>query len=88
MGRGAAADSGIGIGGINYALEIVPEKERPTYLGLMNLLLAGSLFLAALAGGLRDVIGYRGLYIATGAVAVIALIMIDRLPEPRRWKVS
>jgi len=84
----AAADSGIGIGGINYALEIVPEKERPTYLGLMNLLLAGSLFLAALAGGLRDVIGYRGLYIATGAVAVIALIMIDRLPEPRRWKVE
>lgn len=84
----AAADSGIGIGGINYALEIVPEKERPTYIGLMNILLAGSLLLAALAGGLRDIIGYRGLYIATGAVAIIALFMIDRLPEPRKWKVG
>lgn len=81
----AATDSGIGIGGINYALEIVPEGERPTYVGLMNVVLACSLLLATLAGGLRDIIGYRGLYLATATIAVVALVIILRLPEPRRW---
>lgn len=81
---GAAVDSGAGNGGINYALEIVPEGERPTYIGLMNTLLACALIVAALAATLRDLIGYTGLYAATGAVAIAALVMILRLPEPRR----
>ncbi|MEP7217270.1 MAG: MFS transporter [Bacteroidota bacterium] len=80
----AAVDSGVGTGGINYALEIIPEGERPTYIGLMNTLLAMALGLAAIAGGLRDLIGYIGLYVMTGGVALIALGMILRLPEPRR----
>jgi len=50
----------------------------------MNTLLAVALGLAAVAGGLRDLIGYAGLYIMTGGVALAALWMILRLPEPRR----
>lgn len=80
----AAVDSGAGIGGINYALEIVPEGERPTYVGLMNSMLAGALILAALAGSLRDIIGYVGLFGVTAAVAVVGLILVTRMPEPRR----
>jgi MFS family permease len=80
----AAVDSGAGIGGINYALEIVPEAERPTYVGLMNSLLAGALVLAALAGGLRDVIGYVGLFGVTGVVSIGGLVLAVRMPEPRR----
>ena len=80
----AAVDSGVGNGGINYALEIVPEPERPTYVGLMNSILAGSLLVAALAGSLRDFIGYTGLYLVTAVVALASLVMIFRLPEPRR----
>lgn len=80
----AAVDSGAGIGGINYALEIVPEGERPTYIGLMNSLLSGALLLAALAGSLRDAIGYNGLFAVTGAVALASLVLVLRLPEPRR----
>lgn len=83
----AAADSGVGNGGINYALEIVPEAERPTYVGLMNSLLAAALLLAALAGILRDATGYTGLYVMTAVVAMISLVMIIRLPEPRRGAV-
>ena len=79
----AAVDSGVGNGGINYALEIVPEGERPTYVGLMNTLLAAALGLAALAGGLRDIVGYQGLYTLTLVVALASLGMILRLPEPR-----
>lgn len=80
----AAVDSGSGIGGINYALEIVPEGERPTYIGLMHSMLAGALIIAAITGSLSDVIGYVGLFTVTGIVAVIALIIAIRMPEPRR----
>lgn len=80
----AAVDSGVGNGGLNYALEIVPEGERPTYVGLMNSILAGSLIVAAIAGSLRDFIGYTGLYLVTAGVALASLVMILRLPEPRR----
>jgi MFS family permease len=80
----AAVDSGAGIGGINYALEIVPEGERPTYIGLMNSLLAGALVLAALAGSLRDAIGYLGLFAVTAVVAIGGLVLVLRMPEPRR----
>lgn len=84
----AAVDSGAGIGGINYALEIVPEGERPTYIGLMNSMLAGALIIAAIAGSLRDVIGYVGLFSVTGVVALAGLIMVIRMPEPRRSAVQ
>jgi MFS family permease len=80
----AAVDSGVGNGGLNYALEIVPEAERPTYIGLMNSLLAGALGIAALSGALRDIIGYEGLFGMTGVIALLSLVMITRLPEPRR----
>ncbi len=80
----AAVDSGVGNGGINYALEIVPEPERPTYIGLMNSILAGALIVAGVAGSLRDLIGYHGLYLVTAVVALLSLVMILRLPEPRR----
>jgi MFS family permease len=80
----AAVDSGVGNGGINYALEIVPEAERPTYVGLMNTLLAAALGLAGIAGVLRDIVDYQGLYLLTFLVAIASLVMILRLPEPRR----
>lgn len=80
----AAVDSGIGNGGINYALEIVPEGERPTYIGAMNTILAIAYGIAALIGGMRDVIGFNGLYAITGVVAAIGIVYIVRLPEPRR----
>lgn len=80
----AGVDSGVGTGGLNYALEIVPEAERPTYIGLMNSILALALAVAAIAGGLRDVYGYAGLYTLTGVVSLAALVLVLRLPEPRR----
>ena len=79
----AAVDSGIGNGGINYALEIVPEGERPTYIGTMNSLLAIAFAVAAIIGGLRDIVGYTGLYAITCGVALIGTLYILQLPEPR-----
>ncbi len=81
---GAGIDSGAGNGGLNYALEIVPEAERATYVGLMNSLIAAALGVAGIVGSLRDVIGYTGLFAVTLGVAVASLVLIVRLPEPRR----
>lgn len=81
----AAVDSGIGNGGVNYALEIVPDAERPTYIGLMNSMIAAVLLItAALAASLRDLVGYHGLFGMTTVVAMVGLVLIARLPEPRR----
>lgn len=82
----AAVISGVGNGGLNYALEIVPEAERPTYVGLMNSLLAIALAIAGLVGLVRDFFGYTGLYVMTGIVALASLLFILRLPEPRRQR--
>lgn len=80
----AAVDSGIGNGGINFALEIVPEGERPTYIGAMNTILAVAFIIAAGIGGMRDVIGFTGLYTVTLIVAVIGVGYITAFPEPRK----
>jgi hypothetical protein len=50
----------------------------------MNTTLAIALAIAAMAGSLRDVFGYTGLFTATGIFALTSLIIILRLPEPRR----
>jgi len=80
----AAVDSGTGTGGINYGFEIIPEGERPTYVGLMNTTLAIALALAAGAGAVRDLAGYTGVYALTGMIALVSLAMVIRMPEPRR----
>jgi hypothetical protein len=50
----------------------------------MNSTLAIALVIAAIGGSLRDLIGYAGLFTVTGCVALTALVIILRLPEPRR----
>ncbi|MBX7216381.1 MAG: MFS transporter [Candidatus Kapabacteria bacterium] len=80
----ASAESSAGTGGINYALEIVPEGERPTFVGAMNTLLAFACGVAVVVGGLRDVIGYTGLFGFTTAIGVIALALAVQLKEPRK----
>lgn len=82
----AAVDSGTGTGGINYAFEIIPEGERPTYVGVMNTTLAIALALAACAGVVRDIAGYTGVYILTGTIAITSLVLVIRMPEPRKTK--
>ena len=80
----ASAESSAGTGGINYTLEIVPEGERPTFVGMMNTLLALACGVAVLVGGLRDVIGYTGLFGFTTAIGIAALVLAVQLKEPRK----
>ena len=69
----AAVDSGYTIGGMSYVVEIVPLKERTTYMALYNTLLAFPILLSFLAGILLDSYGFVILY---GLLLIFAIISV------------
>ncbi|HET6402149.1 MAG TPA: MFS transporter [Candidatus Kapabacteria bacterium] len=79
----AAVDAGTTIGGWSYLIEISPEHDRATYIGLFNSLMALPLLLTALAGALLDLTGFGFLYALVLALSMLSLWMIHRL-EPNR----
>jgi MFS family permease len=66
-------------------LELAPEAERPTYIGLTNTALAPLTFAAPLAAGLMvDGLGFRPVFVLAGALAAAgAGLLIARVQEPR-----
>lgn len=76
----AAFDAGTSIGGLSYLIEISPEHDRSTYIGLFNSTMALPCFLAAGAGALLDLTGYGLLYGLVLAISVVSYFAIRRLP--------
>lgn len=82
-----AANDGSNIAGTTYLLEVVPEDERPIYLGLANTLLGLVTFLPVLGGWLLALIGYPWTFALGLAFALLGLASALRLGEtgaPRR----
>jgi MFS family permease len=77
---GVAAD-GAGISGNTFLLEIVPESERPTYIGLANTTLGVVTFLPVLGGWLVANIGYSGAFAIGVAFALLGLAASTQLRE-------
>jgi MFS family permease len=77
---GVATD-GAGIAGNTYLLEIVPEAERPTYIGLANTTLGVVTFLPVLGGWLVTHIGYGGTFGIGVAFALLGLAASARLRD-------
>jgi MFS family permease len=75
----AAVDSGYTMGGMSYVLEVVPLKERTTYLALYNTMLAFPILLSFLAGILLDQFGFITLYSILLFFAVISVFYVRRL---------
>ena len=77
------ANDGSNIAGMTYLLEIVPEAERPTYIGLANTTLGLVTFLPVLGGRLVALIGYAGIFgvglsfVLLGLAASLLLTEID-----------
>jgi MFS family permease len=67
------ANDGSNIAGMTYLLEIVPEAERPTYIGLANTTLGLVTFLPVLGGWLVALIGYAGIFGAGLGFALLGL---------------
>jgi MFS family permease len=78
-----ATDSGLGIGGMNYIMEISPEHDRPTYIGLLNTFLAITLLSAGLGGIIIDAFSFTVLYAIVFLVGVLVLFVGIKLDEPR-----
>jgi MFS family permease len=69
--------------GNNFLLELVPESERPLYLGVASTLV-GTILLLTLAGGLlADLMGFAGLFAVSLVLYLIAYRLATALPEPR-----
>jgi MFS family permease len=75
------ANDGSNIAGMTYMLEIVPEVERPTYIGLANTTLGLVTFLPVLGGWLIALIGYAGTFGIGLTFALLGLFASSQLTE-------
>jgi MFS family permease len=82
------ANDGNGISGNTYLLEIVPEDERPTYIGLANTTLGVVTFLPVLGGWLVATIGYGGTFVLGVVFALLGLLSSYQLTETRVQRAS
>jgi MFS family permease len=76
-----AANDGNALAGSTYLLEIAPEDERPSYIGLANTTLGIVTFLPVLGGWLVARIGYGGTFAISLAFALLGLLASARLQE-------
>jgi MFS family permease len=76
-----AANDGTNLAANTYLLEIVPEDERPTYMGLANTALGLVTFLPVLGGWLVATIGYVGTFAAGFVFALLGLLASLRLAK-------
>jgi len=85
MGAYLAADQ---VSALNIILEFCEPKDRPTYIGLTNTLLAPVLILSPIIGGwLATVAGYNGLFLGSLFFSVIGGLMLTFwVREPRHEK--
>jgi MFS family permease len=61
---------------LSFSLEFGTTKTRPTYVGLINTLIAPSTLIAQLLGGsLADSISYQSTFLVTGIFAVLTLLL-------------
>jgi hypothetical protein len=72
------------LSGSNYLLELVPEGERPLYLGLSNTLMGIAVLISGLGGLVVDVMGFAGLFAVVVGLCVAAYVLAAKLPETRR----
>lgn len=79
---------GMAIGGqtlanMTYLLDIAPEYERPTYVGLVNTILGVVAFVPIIGGTLVDLFGFQFLFLVAFLIAFAAVLASGALHEPR-----
>ena len=75
-------DSAMMLGYFNYVLDIAPQKERATYIGLTNTL-AGLLAIAPISGGwILEHSSYTVLFTVTAMLVLPAVFLAWSLPKP------
>ena len=69
--------------GSNFLLELVPEAERPLYLGLSNTLMGVVVLISGLGGLVVDFFGFAGLFAVSLGLCLVGYVLASGLPEPR-----
>ena len=82
------AESGIGMGYVNYLLEILPEKGRLLSIGMMHTLIAPTVFFSALGGFLSQLFSLKLLFFIVTMTTMLSVIISSRLSEPRATKAN
>ena len=70
------------VGG-NFLLELIPEAERPLYLGLSNTLMGMIILASGLGGLVVDFFGFTGLFAVSLGLCLVGYMLASGLPEPR-----
>lgn len=78
------AGSGIGVGRMNYLLDIAPRGMRASYVGFMNTFSVVPVLVPLIAGNLIDAVGYLpvfGLAALFGILSVTVMLRLDDVPH-------
>ncbi|HEC36287.1 MAG TPA: MFS transporter [Anaerolineae bacterium] len=70
--------------GSNFLLELVPDAERPLYLGLSNTLMGIVVLISGLGGLLVDLSGFATLFAVALGLCLAGYVLATGLPEPRQ----
>ncbi len=74
------------LSGSNFLLELVPEDERPLYMGLSNTLMGVVVLISGLGGLVVDLVGFSGLFAVSLALYTLGYVFAAGLPEPREME--
>jgi len=77
------AESGVDMGYMTYLLEILPEKGRILSIGLMQTLVAPTIFFSGLGGWLSQILSLRWLFGIVILTLAVSLLISSSLKEPR-----
>ena len=69
--------------GSNFLLELVPDAERPLYLGFSNTLMGVITLLSGMGGLVVDLLGFAGLFVVALTLCLVGYGLARGLPEPR-----
>ncbi|MCP4539221.1 MAG: MFS transporter [Chloroflexi bacterium] len=71
------------LSGSNFLLELVPEDERPLYMGLSNTLMGIIVLISGVGGLVVDFVGFAGLFAISLMFYLLGYVFASGLPEPR-----
>ncbi len=76
--------SGSDISLLGMGLELAPPAQRSLYLGMLNTTLGVVSFVLILGGWIATRWGLESVFLVSAALALIAILTVARLPDPRR----
>jgi hypothetical protein len=69
--------------GSNFLLELVPEAERPLYLGSSSTLMGVIVLMSGMGGVIVDLLGFASLFAVSLGLCLVGYVLALGLPEPR-----